>query len=232
MVSDTCSTFTVPSELDRELQRFADEFRSQSPPIVDEQVADEGSLACRLWRERGLPDDPSRAEAVRAFLTSVKEQTRPGSTGLPELDRLTRTGSVMGSPQYMAPEQASGNLDQIGRQTDVYGLGATFYELLTGRPPFQGASLFGLVQEVMARPPIPPGQLEPSVPAGLEAVCLRCLEKEPRKRYPTAAALAEDLAAGAPAGGGQANDPAAGQKSLAAVQQGTRSWWPFRRRSD
>jgi ABC-type nitrate/sulfonate/bicarbonate transport system substrate-binding protein len=106
--------------------------------------------------------------------------------------RQTQTGQILGTPCYMAPEQA-GEGKLIGPATDVYGLGATLYELLAGKPPFQGDSYASVLDQVKNREPVPPRQLVHSVPRDLETVCLKCLEKDPARRYPSAAALAEDL---------------------------------------
>jgi serine/threonine protein kinase len=108
-------------------------------------------------------------------------------------ERLTRSGEVMGSPAYMAPEQANGELKNVGPATDIYGLGATLYELLTGRPPFKGKSLLATLAMVLRAPPAPPRQSHPEIPQELEAICLRCLKKRPSERYATAAELATAL---------------------------------------
>jgi serine/threonine-protein kinase len=105
----------------------------------------------------------------------------------------TRTGDLLGTPSYMAPEQAAGRSHQLGPAGDIYSLGAVLYECLTGRPPFKGVTLVETLEQVQSQPVKPPRLVVNATPLDLDAICLKCLEKEPVNRYNTAGQLAEDL---------------------------------------
>jgi tetratricopeptide (TPR) repeat protein/predicted Ser/Thr protein kinase len=105
---------------------------------------------------------------------------------------LTATGAILGTPSYMAPEQAEGRKD-VGPAADVYAVGAILYECLTGRPPFRAATPLETIHQVLKDDPVPPSRFSPKLPRDVETVCLKCLSKDPRKRYPTAGAVADDL---------------------------------------
>jgi WD40 repeat protein len=106
---------------------------------------------------------------------------------------LTVTGQIMGTPGYMAPEQARGNHADAGPAADIYALGVLLYEALTGSPPYRGASALESVHLMLSEEPLPPSQQRPGLPRDLETICLHCLQKEPHKRYLSAGQLAEDL---------------------------------------
>jgi hypothetical protein len=106
---------------------------------------------------------------------------------------LTGSGQIMGTPSYMPPEQAGGGRGEVGPVADVYALGATLYALVTGRPPFQAATAMDTVLQVIGEEPVPPCRLNPSLPGDLETICLKCLEKDPSRRYATAQAQDDDL---------------------------------------
>jgi WD40 repeat protein/Flp pilus assembly protein TadD/tRNA A-37 threonylcarbamoyl transferase component Bud32 len=138
--------------------------------------------------------DSLHAEMQAAFrLYGIPKITDFGLAKHLDVQSQTRTGAILGTPSYMAPEQAEGRAHAIGPATDVYGLGAILYEMLTGRLPFESDSSLTTIRQLLSQDPLPPSQLHPKVPRDLETICLKCLEKEPAKRYHSAEDLAEDL---------------------------------------
>ncbi len=131
------------------------------------------------------------------ILVSADGQPKIADFGLArrtdDVSHLTVDGTILGTPNYMSPEQAAGNQAAIGPLSDVYTLGAIFYELLVGRPPFKAASAWEVIQQVRTVEPTPPSTLQPGIVRDLETICLKCLQKEPGKRYESARHLADDL---------------------------------------
>ncbi len=143
---------------------------------------------------------------VEATTTGTRAETRiPGLDFVPRItdfglasiqddtQDFTQTGSVVGTPAYMSPEQASCRRELFGTPTDVYGLGTVLYQLLTGIPPFRGETVLETVRAVAERDPTAPCDIDPDVPRDLESICLKCLEKDPARRYPTARELQADV---------------------------------------
>jgi serine/threonine-protein kinase len=186
-------------------------------PYFAMEFVEGGSLAQRLAGEPVPPDEAAAlvarlADGVQAVHDGgiIHRDLKPANVlltadGTPKVadfglarrldggSGLTLTGAPLGTPSYMAPEQAQGKADTVGPAADVYALGAILYEALTGRPPFRAATAAETTRQVIEDDPVPPSRLNVRVPRDLETICLKCLSKEPQARYPSAAALAEDL---------------------------------------
>jgi serine/threonine protein kinase/tetratricopeptide (TPR) repeat protein len=134
-----------------------------------------------------------RSAAASRLNNSVPKIADFGLAKKLDEEGVTVTGEGMGTPSYMPPEQAEGKSKEVGPPADVYALGAILYEMLTGRPPFTGASVQEVLDQVRRQDPVRPTRLRPGVPIDLETICLHCLRKEPGRRYPTALELADDL---------------------------------------
>ena len=187
-------------------------------PFFSMEYVEAGSLADRLRKELPSPQDTAKLliSVARALHSAhqngiVHRDMKPANVlldpdGTPKItdfgiakrlkddSRLTRTGAVIGTPTYMAPEQAKGNSRHVGPAADVYSLGAILYEMLAGRPPFLPEdSETPITVRVLTEDPVSPAWHRTEIPRDLETICMKCLEKEPRNRYASAAGLAEDL---------------------------------------
>jgi WD40 repeat protein len=164
------------------------------PPVPSAALVETLARAMEVAHRQGLVHRDLKPSNV---LLAADGTPKIGDFGLAKSlaqdSAQTRSGITQGTPSYMAPEQAAGRTGEIGPATDVYGLGAILYELLAGRPPFQAATSWDTVLQVIHEEPVPPRRLLSKVPRDLETICLQCLRKEPRKRYATALDLAEDL---------------------------------------
>jgi serine/threonine protein kinase len=164
------------------------------PPTRAAECVQTLAEAVHFAHQRGTLHRDLKPQNVLMDAAGVPHITDFGLAKFVERDEsLTQTGAAMGSPSYMPPEQAAGHLDQVGPHSDVYSLGAILYELLTGRPPFRAETAVATMRLVMESDPVPPRKLNPDVPPDLETICLKCLEKNPVRRYPSANALAEEL---------------------------------------
>ena len=188
----------------------------QGRPYLAMELVEGGSLAQKL---SGTPQSADLAAALVAMLADamqaahdagfVHRDLKPANVLLagctPKISDfglarrlegeagLTQSGVPVGTPSYMAPEQARGQTNAVGPAADIYALGAILYECLTGRPPFRAATSAETIRQVISQEPVPPSRLNDKVPHDLDTICLKCLSKEPSRRYASTAALAEDL---------------------------------------
>jgi eukaryotic-like serine/threonine-protein kinase len=189
----------------------------ETQPYLSLEYAEGGSLAQKLAEKPTAPREAAElvgtlARAVHAAHQAgvVHRDLKPSNVllaadGTPKVSDFglaklldadsghTVSGQIVGSPSYMAPEQAEGHSKRVGPQADIYALGAILYQSLTGRPPFLGESQMETLRLVCTAEPVPPRQLRPEISRDLETICLKCLEKEPHKRYASAEGLAGDL---------------------------------------
>ncbi len=186
-------------------------------PYFEMEFIQGGSLARRLDGTPWSPEPAARmvATLARAIgdahrLGIVHRDLKPANVLLVDADTpkivdfglaktleadssLTRSGVFVGTPSYAAPEQVEGVTGSVGPAADIYALGAIFYHMLTGRPPFQAATVLQTLEQVKTIDPVPPSRLQPGLSRDAETICLKCLEKDPQRRFANAAALAEDL---------------------------------------
>ncbi|MBY0522683.1 MAG: protein kinase [Gemmataceae bacterium] len=165
------------------------ELRDESP-----EPSSPESNAERPEPKAGASNLDSRLSALGSRLSTPKITDFGLAKRIDAQTSGTETGEVVGTPSYMAPEQAAGRGRPVGPAADVYALGAILYEMLTGRPPFKGPTALDTVLQVIHEEPVRPSGLRPKLPRDLETICLKCLEKEPYRRYSSALALAADLA--------------------------------------
>jgi len=189
-------TVSIP-EVFKELTQMKKGFERIKETVNDDLTTSFEDYVIRTeWEKKiGTPnaDDERRLDDIRRF---IQEALRQASLDLPGdsqvRENLTKSGAIMGTPQYMAPEQAWGRIEEVGPAADIYSLGAIMYQMLTGRPPFTG-NPFQVIEKVRRRPPVSPRQRRDSIDPALEAICMKCLEKTIERRYKSMGNLAEDL---------------------------------------
>lgn len=182
-----CMEYMEGGSLDGHLQR-----RPQ-PPKAAARMVEILALAAHHAHLRGIVHRDLKPSNILLSRDGVPKISDFGLAKQLEQAGTTKTGEVMGTPSYMSPEQTASENRNVGPAADIYSLGAILYEMLTGRPPFLGSNVLETVLLVRFQDPVPPRRMQPGIPKDLETICLKCLEKSPSRRYPTAAALAEDL---------------------------------------
>jgi tetratricopeptide (TPR) repeat protein len=164
------------------------------PPAAAARTVEALARAMQYAHDRGIVHRDLKPANVLLAEDGTPKVTDFGLAKRLEADSgQTQAGQIMGTPSYMAPEQAGGDTGKVGPAADVYALGAILYDLLTGRPPFTGSSVLDTLEMVRTREPVPPGQLAGKLPRDLETVTLKCLQKDPARRYASAGELADDL---------------------------------------
>jgi WD40 repeat protein/tRNA A-37 threonylcarbamoyl transferase component Bud32 len=164
------------------------------PPRDSARLIEQLARALYYAHQRGIIHRDLKPANVVLAEESVPKVTDFGLAKLMEREAgLTRTGDIMGTPSYMAPEQARGTPSDVTGAADIYALGAILYEMLTGRPPFKGSTPLSTLSQAAEQDALPPGRLQRHLPSELDTICLKCLEKDPRKRYASAQDLADDL---------------------------------------
>jgi tetratricopeptide (TPR) repeat protein len=175
------------------------------PPRAGAQLVETLADAMHHAHERGILHRDLKPANVLLAACGLADPASPQTEFIPKITDFglakkldvgsgqTQTGAILGTPSYMAPEQAQGAGKRVGPAADVYALGAILYECLTGRPPFKAVTLYDTLQQVLNQEPVPVRYLQPQVPRDLETICLKCLRKEPGQRYASGADLADDL---------------------------------------
>ncbi len=189
-VSQSCCTLQV-SALDEHLLQMVNENKHFLPAEDAGDLVE--TLAMKCADRSGLATESFDVEGVRTFIKRSMDSRKFSGESLPMLDDVTRHGSVMGSPQFMSPEQAEGRLDNIGPHTDVYGLGATLYHVVTGTTPVSGSNAWEMVRNVSTQQPVPPNAINSCVSEDLSCVIMKALDKDAGCRYATMEMFSEDL---------------------------------------
>ena len=168
--------------------------REPQPPRYAAEIVEQLARAMQYSHDRGIIHRDLKPANILLAIDGTPKITDFGLAKVLEEDSgNTQSGQVLGTPSYMAPEQARGDTDAIGKPADVYALGAILYDLLTGRPPFAGSSVLDTLEMVRSREPVSPSELTGTLPRDIETICLKCLQKDAAKRYASAAELADDL---------------------------------------
>lgn len=176
------------------LSSFVGQDAKKMPPRRTAEIMEQVSRAVQYAHDRAVIHRDLKPANIMLENGEIPRLADFGlAKNMHEDDGLTMTGQVMGTPSYMAPEQATGKLDQISNRTDVYSLGATLYALLAGRPPFAGGTMLETIRQVVRADPEPLTQIVHAIPQDLQTICEKCLAKNPQDRYASAEEVADDL---------------------------------------